>query len=83
MIKKSILECLYNQPNPLIQGLGDLKESYAMTQSFLIKSLLREAEELILLRIGDVEFLRKRMDSVINPTQEERCFMEKLRKLID
>ena len=75
-----VMTCFYNQSNPLIKQLGDLKISYATTESFLIKSLLRQAEDLIVFRVGNVENLKKRMNSIVNPTLEERCFIQSLCK---
>ena len=82
-MNKRVIQCYYNQPNPKVQQLGDLKIAYATTHSFLIKSLLRQAEELIIFRVGSVESIKERMQKEINPTSEELCFFEKLKKLLN
>lgn len=82
-MKQRIIPCYYNQSDPLVKQLGDLKIAYATTHSFLIKSLLRQTEELIIFRVGSVESIKERMHKEINPTSEELCFFEKLKKLLN
>lgn len=82
-MKKRVIPCYYNQSNPQVQQLGDLKIAYATTQSFLIKSLLRQAEDLIIFRVGSVERIKERIRNQINPTLEERCFFPKLEKILN
>ena len=78
-----IIPCYYKQSNnPIIKKLGDLKIDYAMTQSFLIKSLLRQTEDFVIFKVGSAERIKERMKREINPTLEERCFFEKLKKLL-
>jgi len=82
-MRKRVIPCYYKQENPLVRQLGDLKIAYATTQSFLIKSLLKQAEDLIIFRVGSVEKIKERIKGEINPTLEERCFFEKLKKLLN
>lgn len=77
------IPCFYKQENSLVKQLGDLKIAYASTQSFLIKSLLRQTEDLIIFRVGSAEKIKERMQKEINPSLEERCFFEKLKKLLN
>ena len=81
-MKFRVIPCYYNQSDPLVKKLGDLKIQYEETKSPLIKSILRQAEDLIIFRVGSVESLKKRIDEQINPTSEERCFFEKIKKII-
>lgn len=77
------IPCHYSNPTDRkIKGLCELKEQYSSSQSALIKSLLHQTEDLILFRVGSRTMILDRVKAVINPTQEERCFMAKLKKLL-
>ncbi|MBE5812267.1 MAG: hypothetical protein E7314_01255 [Clostridiales bacterium] len=82
-MRSKIVECFYHNAQGKIKELGDLKIQYASTNSFIIKSLLRQAEELFIFRAGTAEMILKRLDTEVErPTTEEACFCEKLRKLL-
>ena len=81
-MKSRVIPCFYNQSDPLISKLGDLQISYSTTQSLWIKSVLRQMENLIVFRVGDVENLRIKLNSLEDPTLEERCFAEKVKQII-
>jgi hypothetical protein len=82
-MKTNVVYCPYRrQENPLVKKLGDLKTLYATSKSPLIKSLLYQTEQLVIYRVGNVEMIRRRMEDVFNPSQEERCFFEKLKKML-
>ncbi len=76
------VKCFYNQPDPKIQALGDLKIQYATTQSFIIGSLLRQTEDLIMFRVGSIDKILERIKQEVNPTTEEKCCFVKLKKYL-
>lgn len=79
----SKIPCRYSKTTDAkIKGLSELKEQYCFSQSSFIKSLLRQTEDLILFRVGNKTMILDRVKAVINPTQEERCFIAKLKKFL-
>lgn len=77
------IPCHYANPSDRkIKELSELKDAYSTTQSTLIKSLLHQAEDLILFRVGSRTMIVNRIKSVVNPTLEEKCFFKKLKKML-
>lgn len=81
-MKIRVIPCYYNQNDSLITKLGNLKIEYAETKSELIKNLLGQAEELIILRSGSIEELRTEIKLARAFNSEEMFFLEKLENLL-
>jgi hypothetical protein len=77
-----VFHCYYNQSDPKIKKLGDLKIEYATTKSEWIQSVLRQAEDLIIFKVGEMRILKARFKEHRQFTQEEMCFREKLKKVL-
>lgn len=77
-----VVPCYYNQSDPKIRKLGDLKIEYATTKSEWIKSVLKQAEDLLIFKIGEMRILKSRLKEHRQFTQEEICFRDKLKQIL-
>ena len=82
-MKTRVIPCAYDCSDKKIQALGDLKITYAFTESELIKKMLKDLEDLIILKIGDVESVLRNINSVKCYSNEEVYFIKEVRVLLN